>query len=80
MAGKNTGQMALIVETACAGNIRHAFRNFENRPARTHVLLSPGGFEQFMRAMIGRSPCDVPALEAEYHLEIAGPPISAASD
>jgi mannose-6-phosphate isomerase-like protein (cupin superfamily) len=53
----------------------HAFRNFENTPARMIVLLSPGGFEQIMHAMMGRSLSEFPSVAAKYHLEIVGPPI-----
>jgi mannose-6-phosphate isomerase-like protein (cupin superfamily) len=57
--------------------IPHAFRNFEIAPVRMLVMLSPGGFEQFMRAMNGRSPSDAAAVGAAYHMEIVGPQISA---
>ena len=57
--------------------VPHAFRNFENTPARMIVILSPGGFEQVMRAMMGRPASDFPSVAAKYHLEIVGPPISA---
>jgi len=56
--------------------VPHAFRNFENTPARMIVMLSPGGFEQVMRAMKGRPMSDFASVAAGYHLEIVGPPIS----
>lgn len=56
--------------------VPHAFRNFENTPARMIVMLSPGGFEQVMRAMMGRPVSDFASVAAAYHLEIVGPPIS----
>jgi hypothetical protein len=31
-----------------------------------------------MREMIGRPPTDLPAIGAKYHMEIVGPPMSAA--
>jgi mannose-6-phosphate isomerase-like protein (cupin superfamily) len=58
----------------------HAFRNFEDTPARMIVLLSPGGFEQVMHAMMGRSLSEFPAIAAKYHLEIVGPPIPPVDD
>ena len=58
----------------------HAFRNFENSPARMIVLLSPGGFEQVMREMSGRPLSDFPSLAARYHLEIVGPQIAQSAD
>jgi mannose-6-phosphate isomerase-like protein (cupin superfamily) len=70
-----TGPGGLVVIPRGA---RHAFRNFEDTPARALVLLSPGGFEQLMREMIGRPPTDLPAIGAKYHMEIVGPPMSAA--
>jgi len=57
--------------------IPHAFRNFEIAPVRMLVMLSPGGFEQFMRAMNGRPPSEAAAVGAAYHMEIVGPQISA---
>jgi mannose-6-phosphate isomerase-like protein (cupin superfamily) len=51
----------------------HAFRNFENTPARMIVLLSPGGFEQVMHAMTGRPVSDFPSVAAKYKLEVVGP-------
>jgi mannose-6-phosphate isomerase-like protein (cupin superfamily) len=54
---------------------RHAFRNFEETPARMIVLLTPGGFEQFMPAMNNRPLEDVPTLAAKYGMEIVGPQI-----
>jgi len=53
----------------------HAFRNFEGTPAHMIVMLSPGGFEQFLRAMNGRPPSDAAAVGAAYHMEIVGPQI-----
>lgn len=54
----------------------HAFRNFEATPLRMLVLLTPGGFEQFMPAMRGRAMSDIPQLAAEFGMEIVGPPIA----
>ncbi|MCY1664379.1 cupin domain-containing protein [Rhizobium sp. SL86] len=55
----------------------HAFRNFEAQPARMLVMLTPGGFEQFMPAMRGRPMSDVPDLARSFGMEIVGPPIAA---
>jgi mannose-6-phosphate isomerase-like protein (cupin superfamily) len=55
----------------------HAFRNFEETPARMVVLLSPGGFEQFMPAMNGRPTSEIPEMAARYGMEIVGPQIAA---
>jgi len=55
----------------------HAFRNFEAMPLRMVVLLTPGGFEQFMPAMKGRPTADIPQLALEFGMEIVGPPIDA---
>jgi mannose-6-phosphate isomerase-like protein (cupin superfamily) len=56
--------------------VPHAFRNFENTAARMIVLLSPGGFEQVMRAMKGRPASDFPSIAATYDLEVVGTQIS----
>ena len=53
----------------------HAFRNFENEPARMLVLLTPGGFEQFMPAMRGRPISDMPKIGFGFALQIVGPQI-----
>lgn len=55
----------------------HAFRNFEAQPARMLVMLTPGGFEQFMPAMRGRDLSEVPMLARQFGMEIVGPPIAA---
>jgi mannose-6-phosphate isomerase-like protein (cupin superfamily) len=55
----------------------HAFRNFEATPARMLVLLTPGGFEQFMPAMTNHEMADLPALAARFGMEIVGPQIEA---
>jgi mannose-6-phosphate isomerase-like protein (cupin superfamily) len=51
---------------------RHAFRNFQATPARMIVLLSPGGFEQFMHAINGRPPAEVAQIGGAFHFEIVG--------
>jgi mannose-6-phosphate isomerase-like protein (cupin superfamily) len=56
--------------------VPHAFRNFGNAAARMIVLLSPGGFEQVMRAMTGRPVSDFPSIAATYDLEVVGTQIS----
>lgn len=55
----------------------HAFRNFEATPARMLVLLTPGGFEQFMPAMKGREMSEIVTLAGQFGMEIVGPPIAA---
>jgi mannose-6-phosphate isomerase-like protein (cupin superfamily) len=57
----------------------HAFRNFENGPARMIVLLTPGGFEQFMPAMKGNPTSDIPALAARFGMQIVGSQIDRAT-
>ena len=53
----------------------HAFRNFENAPARMIVLLTPGGFDQVMPAMKGKPISEFPKLAARFGLKIVGPQI-----
>jgi mannose-6-phosphate isomerase-like protein (cupin superfamily) len=57
----------------------HAFRNFENDSARMIVLLTPGGFEQFMRAINGRPMSEFAEVAARFGLEVVGPEIESAA-
>jgi mannose-6-phosphate isomerase-like protein (cupin superfamily) len=57
----------------------HAFRNFEDAPARMIVLLTPGGFEQFMPAVNGKPESAIPELAALFRMQIVGPPIDGAA-
>ncbi len=55
--------------------VRHAFRNFGDRPARMLGILTPAGFERFLFDMEGRQPADIARLGPDYGLEIVGPQI-----
>jgi mannose-6-phosphate isomerase-like protein (cupin superfamily) len=57
----------------------HAFRNFENDPARMIVLLTPGGFEQFMHAINGRPMSEFADVAARFGLRVIGPQIESAA-
>lgn len=76
----------VTVEMAAGGSVvippgaRHAFRNIGAETARIVVTLTPGGGDEFFRAVErqGLGPGDkaaIDALAAEHNLEFVGPPI-----
>ena len=54
-------------------NVAHGFKVHGGAPARVLLLITPGGFEQFVVEMSQPGHAQIGELAAKYHVEIHGP-------
>lgn len=83
LAGRLTLECAGVRMTVSPGGIVavpagvvHAWANFERDELRMRVMLTPGGFEDVLGQLPGRTPEQVAELAARFGTIVCGPPLS----